>query len=189
VRYGAGILAGMMIVAAGCDLFQTRDSEPPTQTISTFETPTSHDIVLRNFHYAISENNVRNYIRCFVDTLYRPYQFEPSPEEQPKFVSWTLESELRYFQNIGVSLAGVSSLTDSITLRNINPGPPATAQYFMNYTLYVPHTDARAPKLVRGSMELDLTEDSLHLWSIYRWVDKKTGPDSTWSYIKAWFNR
>ena len=180
---------GLVLLLAGCDLFKTRDPEAPTQSISTFETPTSHDIVLRNFSYAISENNVRNYIRCFVDTLYRPYQFEPSPEEAPKFVVWTLESEQRYFQNIGVSLTGPSSLTDSVTLVNLSPGPPATAVYFLNYTLYVPHQDPRAPKLFRGSMELDLTEDSLHLWSIYRWADKKTGPDSTWSYLKAWFNR
>src|SRR5262245_9011920 len=163
----------VLLLIAGCDLFETRTPEPPTQAISTFETPTSHDIVLRNFHYAISENNVRNYLRCFVDTLYRPYQFEPSPEEQPKFTTWNLESEQRYFQNIGVSLTGASSLTDSITLRNLYPGPPATAVYFMNYTLYVPHQDPRTPKLVRGSMELDMTEDSLHLWSIYRWVYKQ----------------
>jgi hypothetical protein len=59
----------------------------------------------------------------------------------------------------------------------------------MNYLLYVPHQDSRAPRVVRGNIELYMVEDSLHRWSIYRWVDKKTTADSTWSYLKAWFNR
>jgi hypothetical protein len=178
-----------VLIFAGCDLFQTRDPQPPTQNISTFETPTSQDIVVRNLQYAVTENNVQNYLRCFVDTNYRPYVYEPSADVQSSFIQWNLESERRYFQNIGATLNGVASLSDSITAKNIFPGPPQSAAWFMNYVLYVPHQDARAPKLVRGSMELDMIEDSLHRWSINRWVDKKTTADSTWSYLRAWFNR
>jgi hypothetical protein len=177
------------VAMEGCDLFQTREPELPTQNTSTFETPTNHDIVLRNLTFAISENNVENYMRCFVDTTLRPYEFEPSPEEQSKFVLWNLESERRYFQNLGASLSGTSSFSDSIYSRNVTSGPPASAIYFMNYLLYVPHQDSRAPRVVRGNIELYMVEDSLHRWSIYRWVDKKTTADSTWSYLKAWFNR
>ncbi len=173
----------------GCDLFQTREPELPTQSTSTFETPTSHDIVVRNLRYAISENNVENYMRCFVDTTFRPYVFEPSPEEQSKFSQWNLETEHRHFQNMGASLSGTSSFLDSIYDKNISPGSPSSAIYFMNYVLYVPHRDNQAPRSVRGNMELYMVEDSLHRWSIYRWVDKKTSVDSTWSYLKAWFNR
>ena len=174
---------------SGCDLFQTREPETPTHSTSTFETPTYHDIVLRNLTYAISENNVENYVHCFVDTNLRPYVFEPSSEEQPNFAQWNLESERRYFQNMGSTLQGASSLSDSIYNKNITAGPPASAVYYMSYTLYVPHQDTRAPRFVRGNMELYMIEDSLHRWSIYRWVDKKITADSSWSYLKAWFNR
>ncbi len=183
------LLIAPLIVVPGCDLFRTREPEEPTRNTSTFETPTNHDIVLHNLTYAISENNVENYMHCFVDTNLRPYSFDPSPEEQPKFAAWNLESERRYFQNMGGALNGISSFNDSIYDKNISAGPPASAIYFMNYTLFVPHQDSRAPRFVRGSMELDMIEDSLHRWSIYRWVDKKTNIDSTWSYLKAWFNR
>lgn len=177
------------LVSGGCDLFQTRDPEQPTQNTSTFETPTTYDIVLRNLTYAISENNAENYMRCFVDTALRPYVFEPSPEEAVNFTQWNLEAERRYFQNMGSTLNGTMSLIDSISNKNISPGPPASAVFYMNYFLYVPHPDSRAPRSVRGNMELYMVEDSLHRWSIYRWVDKKTAADSTWSYLKAWFNR
>ena len=188
-RKACVVLVLSLSMTQGCDLFQTRDPDSPTQNTSTFETPTNHDIVLRNLNFAISENNIENYMRCFVDTTLRPYIFEPSPEEQSKFPDWNLESERRYFQNMVASLSGASSFGDSIYTKNIAAGPPASAVYFAAYTLYVPHQDARAPRLVRGNMELYMIEDSLHRWSIYRWVDKKTTADSTWSYLKAWFNR
>ena len=178
-----------MLISGGCDLFQTRDPEQPTQNTSTFETPTTYDIVLRNLSYAISENNVENYMRCFVDTALRPFVFEPSPEEAVNFTQWSLDAERRYFQNMGAALNGTMSLIDSISNKNISPGPPASAVFYMNYLLYVPHPDPRAPRSVRGNMELYMVEDSLHRWSIYRWVDKKDAADSTWSYLKAWFNR
>ena len=81
------------------------------------------------------------------------------------------------------------SFIDSLSSRNVSAGPPATAVFYLSYVLYVPHLDVRAPRSVRGNMELYMTEDSLHRWSVYRWVDKKTTADSTWSYLKAWFNR
>ena len=90
---------------------------------------------------------------------------------------------------MGATLNGAMAFIDSVSSKNISGGPPASAVYYMNYVLYVPHLDSRAPRSVRGNMELYMIEDSLHRWSIYRWVDKKTVADSTWSYLKAWFNR
>jgi hypothetical protein len=185
----AMVLGILLALSSGCDIFQTREPEAPTQNTSTFETPTNYDIVLRNLTSAIAENNVENYMRCFVDTSLRPYLFEPSTEEQSQFSQWNLDAERRYFQNMGAALNGSMSLIDTISNKNISAGPPASAVFYMNYALYVPHPDARAPRSVRGSMELYMTEDSLHRWSVYRWVDKKTTADSTWSYLKAWFNR
>jgi hypothetical protein len=128
-------------------------------------------------------------MRCFVDTSYRPYVFQSSSDVQQLFTGWNLESERRYFLTMGSSLSGQSLLIDSITNSNANPGSPASEVYYINYTLYVPHHDPQAPKLVRGSMELYMIEDSLHRWSIFKWVDKRTTADSSWSYLKAWFNR
>ena len=177
------------LCCAGCDLFQTREPDPPTQGTSCNATPDVYDVVLKNLTCAISERNADNYMRCFADPNLQQFVFEPSPEEQSKFTLWTIDSERRYFQNAMATLNGAPSLGDSIYSLILSSGPPATATYSLKYTLFIPHLDPQAPKLVRGNMELYFREDSLHRWSMYRWVDQKTGPDSTWSYLKAWFNR
>lgn len=182
-------LAAALLASAGCDLFQTREPEPPSQGTSSFQTPTDHAIVLQNFRSAIRESNTENYMKCFTDTTQRSYAFDPSAEEQIKFVQWDLEAERRSFQNMASALAAgtAMSLADSTTNTNIASG---TAVYTLRYTLTVPHTEANAPRIVRGTMELSMAEDArLRTWSIYRWVDQRSGVDSTWSYLKAWFNR
>jgi len=179
----------LLILQPSCDFFQTRDPASPSQGTSCNLTPDFHDVVLKNLGCAISEHNTDNYIRCFVDPALQLFVFEPSAEDASKFTLWNLESERRYFQNAMATLNGTPMLTDSIFTIDRSAGPPATAVYTMSYSLYIPHGDPRAPKLVRGNMELYFREDSLHRWSIYRWVDKKTTADSTWSYLKAWFNR
>ena len=188
-RRVAMFAVALIVYFAGCDFFQTRDPQSPSQGTSCNLTPDFHDIVLQNLACSITEHSTDNYLRCFVDPVLQPYLFEPSPEEQPNFTSWNLDAERRYFQNSMSNLNGVATFTDSIYSIDRITGPPATAIYYMKYTLFVPHQDPRAPKLVRGNMDVYFREDSLHRWSIYRWVDKKTTADSTWSYLKAWFNR
>ena len=179
----------LIVVLQSCDIFQTRDTQPPSQGTSCNKPATDHSVVHDNLMCALSESNVENYIKCFVDTNYHPYIYESSADVQQSFLQWNLESEQRSFQNMTASLSGTASLTDSLYNKVVTPGSPSSAVYFLNYSLFVPHQDSRAPKFVRGSMELYMIEDSLHRWSIYRWVDKKTTNDSTWSYLKAWFNR
>ena len=185
-RYYVIFIVLTVAIVAGCDLFQTRDPAAPTQGTSSRETPTTHDIVLSNLRNAIAEKNVENYMSCFVDPALRPYVFEPSPDQAANFTLWGLESERRYFQNITSSLNGRPSFTDSIYNSTISS---SLVTYYMTYTLFIPHQDPNAPRLVQGTMELYFVQDSLHLWSIYKWVDRKTRLDSTWSYLKAWFNR
>lgn len=188
MKFNVRSLVLVATLIAGCDLFQTREPEPPSQGTSCNLTPDDHEVVLKNLRCAMTERNVDNYVRCFVDTLLRPYVFESSPEEQLKFTQWNLESERRYFQNMLSTVNGTPALSDSLYNKIVTPGPPASAVYFLKYSLFIPHLDPRAPHLVRGNMELYFAEDSLHRWSIYRWVDKKISADSTWSYLKAWFN-
>ena len=183
------MIAFLFLFLQGCDLFETRDPEPPNQGTSGNQPATDHSIVLSNLRTAIFENNVENYLRCFADTSFRSYLFVPSPEEQAKFSQWDLEAERRYFAAMGASLrSGTSmSLSDSTMTRSVSAG---TAVYSLHYAFFVPHQEAGVPRLVQGNMDLYFAEDSrLHLWSIYKWVDTKTASDSTWSYLRAWFNR
>ena len=85
------LCAGLTMVAAGCDLFQTREPEPPSQGTSCNATPDVYDVVLKNLTCAIAEQNADNYVRCFADPNLQQFVFEPSPDEQSKFTLWTLD--------------------------------------------------------------------------------------------------
>jgi hypothetical protein len=181
----AALLA--LVLAAGCDIFQTRDPAPPSQTTSTFEPPVTPDAVLRNLQSAVRENNLDNYMRCFVDTTFRPFEFVPSQDVRANFGIWTLEDERRYFRTMGATTDGTPLLTNAIQ----NTTFYSDSTYNIDYTLYFPHKEASAPKLVRGNMLLHLAVDAQGRWGIDRWGDNRlpSSADSTWSYLKFWFDR
>ncbi len=177
----------MAFLVSSCDIFQTRDPEPPSQSTSSFEPPVTPEIVLQNLQGAIRENNVDNYLRCFVDTSFMPYEFFPSQDVSANFGIWTLEDERRYFRSIGVNIDGTPLLT--ISLQNTTFYADST--YTMNYSLFFPHKDVGAPKFVKGNMQLHLVIDVQGRWAINQWKDNKLSgvSDSTWSYVKFWFNK
>src|SRR6202008_3285660 len=143
-----------------CDIFQTRDPEPPTQSTSTRKPPDTPEIVLDNLKSAIQEHNVENYIRSFVDTTLPgapSFSFSASGDFAGLFRSWQLEDERRYFQNLGAPVSGVPFLTFS-NLQQINRAS-ATTEFTMDYLLFYPHRQATEPKEVKGYMHLYLQTD------------------------------
>jgi hypothetical protein len=186
-RAALAALPLLFLAWAGCDIFQTRDPEPPTQSTSTFEPPVTPDAVLQNLRSAIGENNLDNYLRCFVDTTFRPYEFIPSQDVRANFGVWTLEDERRYFRTMGATTDGTALLTTAVQGGTFF----ADSTYTIDYALYFPHTEPGVPKLVRGNMLLHLAIDPQGRWGIDRWSDNKlpSAQDSTWSYLKFWFDR
>lgn len=180
------------LVHPGCDLFQTRDPEPPTQTSSGFKQPVTSDIVLDNLRTAVSEANADNYFRCFADTGSGapPYLFNPSPEVLGGFAgvfsAWSPEEERTYFRNLGVPQNAAPSLGFSNQHQLITSADSVI--YSMDYLLFYPHRRAGVPLSVQGRMQLHVGVDRQGRWSIYRWQDFKSTDDSTWSYWKAVFS-
>ena len=181
----------LLLLTQGCDLFQTRDPQSPTQGSSTRVPPTRYEDVLSNLQFAVSEDNVNNYVLCFADPTDRPFEFIAAQETRARFPTvfdqWNLESERRYFQNLGAPANAIPSLT----LHNqsaIYVGSDSVI-YNTNYTLFFPHRRAGIPQVVQGNMQVYLGLDSQRrFWSIYRWQDSRTTSDSTWSYLKAVFS-
>lgn len=186
------MVLGMSALSIGCDLFSTRDPEPPSQHSSSFVQPVTADIVLENFKNAIRESNPDNYVRCFSDTTAssREYIFIPSVEISAQyssvFAAWTREDERFYFQNIGQPQNG----TPYITFSSMQPMAVSSDSvvYSMDYTVFYPHRRDGVTQLVQGNMQVFIGANSQRVWSIYRWQDNKTVSDSTWSYWKAVFS-
>lgn len=176
-----------LLVTPSCDLFQTRDPQPPTQSTSGYKPPDTPDILLDNFISAVEQHNVENYMRCLVDTTAstHTYSFTPSGDFQGVFRSWRLEDEERYFQNLGAPVNGVPVLTFT-NLQQLNSSS-STTEYTMDYDLFYPHQRTDLTQEVKGYMHLYLALDNQRRWSIYRWDDTRTVTDSTWSYFKAHF--
>jgi hypothetical protein len=189
VRPGPARILPLVIVAAfwSCNIFETRTPEPPSTSTSSFEPPVTPEAVLRNLRNAMGENNPDNYIRCFTDTTLRPYVFVPSSDLGANFPQWSLREEDRYFRSMGSRLDGQSVLTDSIQNANFY----SDSTFTVRYSLYVPHRDPQAPRFVQGSMLLHVGVDPQGRWAIDRWEDIRIPqlPDSSWSYLKFWFNR
>ncbi|MBI3195451.1 MAG: hypothetical protein HYZ34_13450 [Ignavibacteriae bacterium] len=181
----------LVISSIRCDLFSTRDPDPPAQNNSTFIQPVSADIVLENLKKSVTESNTDNYFRCFSDVASgRAYFFLPSVEISAQyssvFSSWTPEQERMYFQNLGQPSNGTAYLTfsNSSTLAVSSD----SVVYSMDYTFFYPHRRSGITQLVQGNMQIFLGANTQRLWSIYRWHDNKTVSDSTWSYWKAVFS-
>jgi len=177
----------VLFALSGCNIFETRDPETPTSSTSSFEPPVTPETVLRNLRGAITESNPDNYLRCFADTTLYPYEFIPSGDLLANFPQWTLVEENRYFRSMGSRLDGAPVLTDSVQNSNFY----ADSTYTIRYSLFFPHSDPQAPRFVQGNMLLHLVADPQGRWAIDRWEDIRNPalPDSTWSYLKFWFNR
>lgn len=180
------------ICLASCDLFQTRDPEPPSNSTSTFQPPVSAEIVLQNLKYAIAEANVDNYVRCLSSsTTLRPYEFVPSTEAASTYASifqtWTTDDERIYFRNLGTPSQGTPFLV--FDNQQLVFSSSDSVIFNMNYQFFYPHQSQSEPQFVRGNMQLHLSADAQERWSIYRWQDSKIPQDSlpTWSFLKAKF--
>ena len=177
-------LATLSTVCIGCSLFEPREPEQPTQSGDHFDQPGQPSIVISNLNYAITERNVSNYMKCFVDTAIsaRQFRFNPSADAA-SLVSWNLTDERSYFVNFTASIGrdGYSNLqlseADSITTADSK-----TYQY--KYSLAFSKF-GEGSRTVGGHMELRLAVDN-GFWSIYEWSDFKD-LDTTWSRVRLEF--
>jgi hypothetical protein len=186
------VMISATLCLAACDLFQTRDPEPPSNTTSTFNPPVNADIVVQNLNHAVIEANVDNYIRCLTSTTAtRSFEFVPSTDVALTYASifqeWTTDDERIYFRNLGTPSQGVPFL--SFENQKLVFSSSDSVIYNMDYQLFYPHQSTLEPQFVRGNMQIHLGKDEQGRWSIYRWHDSKFPQDTmqTWSYLKAKF--
>jgi hypothetical protein len=181
-----------LLGAAGCDLFSTRDPEPPDSGGSSFIPATTADIVIQNLKGAIAEKNAVNYLRCFVDTLNssRSFTFIPTASAAGRyaaaFSSWSLASERAYFSSLVAQTPA-----SGVPLLTVNGAfvvqASDSAVYESEYTLYFPHGISGAPETTRGHVQFVITIDRNSIWGITRWTDNPLGTDASWSELKGRF--
>jgi len=186
------LLTCLFLGSTGCDLFTTRDPEPPTTGSSNFVPPTSADLVLTNLQNAISERNTENYVRCLTDSLSSPkgFLFIPTSAAVGKypsaFASWSIASEKSYFAALAAvtpkSATSVLVLSGGFTIISSD-----SAVYNCDYQLTFQHGIHGVPETVRGNLQFILATDRNSFWSIISWTDTPIGNDAGWSELKGRF--
>ena len=188
----------LFLTLSACEWFTTRDPEKPDTGRSTYQPPTSPNIVVSNLANAIKEKNIDNYISCFADSaLYNvnQYAFVASADAQSRYTSlftgWTLFSERQYFTTLLQN--SPPETVPLLVMNNFNyqPYPPDTTIYTSEYFLRVNHNNPSAYSEFSGTLQFVILRNNSGLWCIQRWSDYRSQNDSlanTWSILKAQFS-
>ena len=184
----------LSLTVVSCDLFHTREPEPPTKGGSSYLPPTSPQRVLQNLTNAVKERNTDSYVRCLADSLTSPRTFRFIPTEQSAaqyygvFSSWSLRNERQYFDNLKshMSPSAVPGLTLSRETFEYISGDSAI--YDAGYVLFIPHDVTGVPQTIRGNLHLTMGLDRNNMWMIYQWIDLSSGSEYSWSDLKGRFS-
>jgi hypothetical protein len=176
---------------SGCDLVQTRNAEPPNQPGSNYPQAVTAEGLISNLVNSLKDEDLQNYINCFVDSSFTDKTFNFSPSngalsQYPFLVDgWDLKHEEQYFNNLVTKVtAGIpitltfsneqySSLGDSLI-------------YTATYTLNVPNEQSE-PVDYQGDVRFNMVRDSRSVWVIYFWQDTKSTNLPSWSELKGRF--
>jgi hypothetical protein len=189
-----GFLLALTQVA--CNIFETRDPEPPTQSSSTFVPATEPSLVFSNMSSAFRDLNSVNYLKSFADSSSagRSFSFEPTQQAKIKyggvFLTWSRQSEQQYFENLRSKIPTGSAATLSFESLTVQSLQSDSAQYEATYRLTVPHTVAGVPTEATGKAQFFLIADRSRNWVIWRWIDLTTSTSTfSWSDLKGAFGQ
>ncbi len=186
-------IAATLVTA--CDMFSTRNPEAPDTDRSSYKPPTDASIVISNFKNAISEKNIENYMRCFLNNSSDSsdeYSFTPSADGYSMypgiFDHWGAEEERAFFKSLNLQLpTGITPLLELTNEQTNNPQPNSWI-YTYNYKLVLDTTNSNLSKKYSGTMQLTLVLLKSGYWYIANWSDFKSKDDTTWSILKGQYS-
>jgi hypothetical protein len=179
---------------SGCDIFNAREAEKPTQPRADFEPAATADILIQNLINSLKDKDVGNYLNCLSDTSFtdKKFHFLPSSEAvltYPSLMDWNRRNEEQYFTNMVIKVSSTSQVVLAFTVNSINIISPDSIIYTAAYSLNVPFINTNSeiiPEIYQGTLTFKLVRDSRSVWSIYYWQDTKTSSESkSWSDLKG----
>lgn len=180
----------LLILIAGCGLFQTRSPEEPETTRSTYVPPTTPDAVIMNLTYSINEKNSNNYSKCISISYYK---YVPDSRSQllygQIFQNWNYSSEKLYLDNLISQTNSNASSNLFMDNKVITLISSDSATVTADYTVVFQHNRANVPKTAVGNLRLTVTADESNNFYINNWEDfRRNDTDFTWSELKANFS-
>jgi hypothetical protein len=176
--------------------FSVRNAEQPniSDNSDTFENPTLSETVLTNLRYAIIQENVSNYERCFVDandsSIHKFKFIHDQRIENVRFEDWSLNDEKQYLSTI-INSDTLKSI--NLTYSNLLPHQPITTQLdsvWTGFDYYISVTFNESFFDYKGQSIIKLVNNKNNgTWAIYYWEDLPAADnyENSWSILKLKF--
>jgi hypothetical protein len=184
------ILPIVLIAFTGCDIFSTRDAEPPSLPRTNLPQAFERETLIDNFIASYSEKSIYDYLNCFSDSVFTSKRFDfvsssGAASQYPALQEWDIKHEENYFRNVTSEVPG---LPITLILSNTNFSLQADSLvYTAFYSLSVPFQDASIPQNYQGNLIFYMLRDNL-IWKIYFWQDIKSSESPSWSELKGRFS-
>ncbi len=185
------------VVCCSCTIFTTRTPEPPDTRRSSFQPPTSTQVVISNLQAAIREKNIENYIQCLVagdsGTAQQRYSFEPSAEAAARFASvfigWNVVKERQSFTAFTAKIPAMSAPTIQLTNDRFELMSPDSVVFVADYLIRPNAPQSGIGTEFAGRMRLSIVSFANGFWAIRRWTDQALpqSQSASWSVLKAQF--
>ena len=178
-----------LIIITGCDIFEVRDPENPSDTKSNYRVPVDPKGVIQNMIYAFSDRNADDYKKNFAagpPEVDRYFFFAPSGNVLSSFPSdWSTEQEFQYFNNLVARTP--QDIPISLSFSNEFYDIKAdSAIYSADYSISVPVLNSEA-SVYGGSIKFSMTTDIYSAWVVYYWEDIAKVGVKSWSELKIEF--
>ena len=181
------LLLALLIPLAGCELFELRDSDPPTKPAAWNNYTTGWELCLENLEYCYEDS--RNAVK-YGSVFTSDFQFWFSSQDVNDYglsPSWNSAQEQDMLLNL-------HSQSDSVRVAlAVLPAQPdeigaSEARIYRSYELLrYPHGGGSAD-FYRGELEL-LFRKSGGYWYIAKWYDYRAYSHPTWGKMKHDFSQ
>jgi hypothetical protein len=167
---------------SACELFELRDSKPPTEGALWNDPASEVELALENLEYTYEDSrNAVNYGRLFQED-YRFYFAAQDITDYSTDSEWNRNQEQDMLLNLHSRYNSIKIELDSLqTLDEIGAND---AKVYRSYTIKASPNDSSATlDLAMGNLELHYRR-LYGRWYIYRWYDYRSGTQATWGLMK-----
>jgi len=173
----------MVSLLSSC--LKTREVEEPIVGSSDWISPSNYSILLDNLKTAITQKNVQNYLRCFIqdELVYIPSTPIYTGNEI-LWDNWGWQDENNWFSNVIQDLGiptGNQLVLNEVDIQSFSGD---SLRYIGNYDLVMNHRDTALTVRFRGQLEFLMKVNEFNEWEIGKWADYETSSDSSLSRLK-----
>ena len=178
----------LIFIFFGCDIFEVRNPESPSDPKSGYSVPVEPRDVIQNIITAFNERNANDYRKNFAEgppIMNRVFLFNPSGNVVSSFPpNWTIDEEFQYFNNLVTRTPqdipiNLSFVGDQIDIQ------ADSAIYSAEYSISVPIQNSE-PQIYGGSLKFTMINENT-TWVIYFWEDIAKVGAKSWSELKIEF--